>query len=317
MINYLYASDDNFAKVLGVSLLSLCMSNNENIGNIFIISQGISDINKNKLKIIANKYNKELTFLEMPNFDKIIGEKVDIKRYSASMFSRIIIDRLLPKNIDRIIYLDCDTMIRRDLTGLWDANLKGKTLGAIDDFRSIYYQRNLGINDKNRYINSGVLLIDVNMYRKNKYESKLIEAIKKYNGLLEFPDNDAICKVLEDDITLLPLRYNITSVFYMTTPNELIKLRKPVNKVTTQYIEREKDNAAITHFTTCFLMKGRPWLKGCTHPETSAYLKLYNETPWRDEDMADEKLNIKKKIFPLLILLNLNLKNPLKLRFPI
>lgn len=295
-MNFLYASDDNFAKVLGTSILSLCLNNHKNIDNIFVISQNISEVNKNKLQLITKKFDLEIKFLEMPNFNEIIGEEVDIKRYSASMFSRILIATLLPKEIKRIIYLDCDTMINDNLLNLWNYDLDKKTMGAINDYRSVYYQRNLGIEDKNCYINSGVLLIDVEKYREKKYEEILINTIKKYNGLLEFPDNDAICKVMQNDIKLLPLRYNVISVFYMTNVEELNILRRPNHKIPKEEIENSKNSPAIIHFTTCFLMHGRPWLQRCNHPMISKYLEIYKKTPWNTEKLGEEQLNLKKKI---------------------
>ena len=207
-MNILYASDDNFAKVLGVSLYSLLISNSKDIENIFVISQNISKKNVNKLNNIASIFNKKITFLQMPNFESILGKNVDIKRYSLSMFSRIIISMILPKNIDRILYLDCDTLINNNLSDLYNYNLGDKIVGAVNDYRSFYYQKNLNITKDNCYINSGVLLIDVKKYNENNCQDKLLNYIKKYNGLLEFPDNDAICSVLQDDICLLPLKYN-------------------------------------------------------------------------------------------------------------
>lgn len=302
-VNYLYASDNNFAKVLGVSLFSLLINNKENVNKVFIISQNISKENKEKILDIEKKLNVNnvIEFVNMPDIDKIIGEKVDIKRYSISMFSRIMIDTVLPRDITKIIYLDCDTIIKNNLIDLWNVELEGKIIGAVNDYRSIYYQKNLGIKKENCYINSGVLLIDLDKYRKENMEGKLLDAIKKYNGILEFPDNDVICKVAQDQIKLLPLKYNITSVFFMTNYYELLKLRKP-NKIDKKEIyENAITNPMIIHFTTCFLMKGRPWLKGCNHPFTSEYLELYKQTPWKDEELLKEKMNISKKIKQLIV----------------
>lgn len=295
-IDYLYAADNNFAKVLGTSLYSLCMKNCDNIKKVHIISQEISDENKQKIQAISKKFNIKINFIEMPNFNKILGKQVDIKRYSASMFSRIMISSLLPNDIKKIIYLDCDTLIMKNLKELWNYDLNGKIIGAVNDYRSIYYQKNLKITSNNCYINSGVLLIDLEKYRKNEYEKKLIDIIEKYNGIFEFPDNDAICKVLQNDIQLLPLKYNVSSVFFMTTEKELKKLRRPHIVYDDATIIEAKKNPSIVHFTTCFLMKGRPWLKRCNHPLTQEYIKIYEQTPWKDEELSDEKSNLKKKI---------------------
>ncbi len=302
-INYLYASDDNFAKVLGVSLYSLFETNNDNICNVFIISQQISAQNKKRLIAIEKKFNvkDKIKFIEMPSFDELIGEKVDIKRYSASMFSRILIDTLLPKDIKKVIYLDCDTMVVKSLLDMWKYPLNGKIFGAINDYRSIAYQKNLGIKDENCYINSGVLLIDLEKYRKEKMEKLLVDAIKKYNGILEFPDNDAICKIAQDEIKLLPLKFNVTSVFFMTNYQELNRLRKPHIKVSFSEYKDAIENPSIVHFTTCFLMKGRPWIQECNHPLVNHYIEIYKNTKWASEPLSEEVITSKKKIRNIII----------------
>ncbi len=297
-INYLYASDDKFSRVLGTSLYSLYEKNFENIEHVYIICQGIKDENKKKIMEIEEKFNMKDTiiFIEMPNFDKIIGKKADIKRYSASMFSRILISSLLPKDVNRIIYLDCDTMINTSLEELWEYDLKNKPIGAVNDYRSVNYQKNLGIMEENCYINSGVLLIDLIKYKENKLEERLVNAIGKYNGILEFPDNDVICKIAQNEIELLPLKYNVTSIFFMTNYKELKTLRKP--NICDEYniYSSAISNPSIVHFTTCFLMNGRPWMKNCNHPLTNKYLEYYKKTAWKDEPLQEEKSNLKNKI---------------------
>ena len=306
--NYLYAADDNFAKVLGVSIYSLCEKNKDYIDCIYIISQGISKKNKDNLNVISNQFACKIEFIEMPNFDQILEEKTDIKRYSLSMFSRILIDTLLPKDLKKIIYLDCDTMVNSELLDLWEYDLQNNTIGAVNDYRSIYYQKNLKISKSNCYINSGVLLINVELYRQRLYEKKIIQIIKQYNGIFEFPDNDAICKVMQDDMVLLPLKFNVSSVFFMTSIDELKILRKPNIIDSDDIIEESKEKPSIIHFTTCFLMDGRPWIKGCNHPLVDEYLKIYKKTPWKKEDLLENRKGFKRsivKIIPRKILIHL------------
>lgn len=301
MVDFLYASDDNYAKVLGVSLLSLCIHNKDIINNIYVVSQNISIDNKEKLSSITNKYGIKIIFIEIDSFNKYFDKDIDIKRYSLSMFSRILADKLLPNDIKRIIYLDCDTLINDNLLDLYNINLNEKTIGAVNDYRSIYYQKNLDIKKNNCYINSGVLLIDLDKYRNNNYSKKIIDCIKKYNGIFEFPDNDAICKVLQDDIFLLPIKYNMISVFYMTNNKELKILRKPHIMDDDKIISISKKNPSIIHFTTMFLMNGRPWYLNCNHPYANRYKELYKLTPWGQEELPIFKKSFKKKIINLII----------------
>lgn len=279
IINVMYASDDNFAEVLGVSIKSLICST-KSLLNIFVINQGILDINIEFLNELVKRTDHQIHFLDMPDFNKVLDCNIDISRYSMSMFSRLMVSTLLPEDIQRVIYLDCDTMVCEDLSELFKFNLNERTIGAVNDLRNIRYMKNLGIKNKGCYINSGVLLIDVEKYRRKKYMEMFLKAIKKYNGLLEFPDNDLICMLMYDDITLLPLKYNVFSIVYACKYNELKTLRHPSKMPIKEEYQEALSKPVIVHFTTCVFFINRPWNSFCNHPLTEKYQNIRSITPW-------------------------------------
>lgn len=296
-INVMYASDENFAWIMATSIISLLKNNKYNKINIFIASQEITSESKIKIKTMVNKYsNVNLKIIEIPDLDMIAEMTIDIKRYSKSMFSRIMCDSLLPKSLSRIIYIDCDTIIMKDLLDLYNLDLKGKTIGAVNDCRNKKYNDNLGMQSESIYINSGVLLIDLKKYRKNNYEAFLIKKIIKHNGELEFPDNDIICRYLENDIKIIPPKYNATSVLFACNWNNLLKLRKPhkcfSNK---EYVDAVND-PTIVHFTTCFLLPARPWYKNYRHKYANYFIKYKMNTPWKSKELLDYNPNFVKKL---------------------
>lgn len=279
-INVLYASDNNFAPVLGAALLSLFYHNKSNDICAYIISQHITEENKTRLNEIGHQFGKKIVIIEQPNLEEIVGKKIDIQRYSLSMFSRLIADTLLPTDEERIIYLDCDTIVQKDLLPLWEFDLHDKTIGAVDDMRNYRYCRNLGMKKSSHYINSGVLLMDLKRYRDLNWRNRMIDGISKYDSYLEFPDNDLICKLMQDDIQLLPPQFNVISSMYMGGYKKCMKMRRPHLYYSKSEFEEAKSNPVIIHYTTCFAFVGRPWLQGCTHPSKKAFEECYSKTPW-------------------------------------
>lgn len=272
---FLYATDNNFVHVMLASLYTLLDQNSDEDLEVYVvISMDVNEEDRRKILGVGECFKKEVHLIEKPDFDSLTHVKLDIKRYSESMFSRIAVGSVLPCEIRRVIYLDCDTFIRDNLRSLWEQDLHGKTLGAVNDSRSIGYSKNLGIRDNNCYVNSGVLVIDLEKYRRNNIERKIFKTLAKLNGLLEFPDNDAICKVLQDEIDLIPLRYNVTSVCRMCTYKELLALRHPAHVINKKEYDEANQNPAVLHFTTFFMMKGRPWMINCNHPDTTVYQEL-------------------------------------------
>jgi lipopolysaccharide biosynthesis glycosyltransferase len=283
-IHVLYASDDHYAEPLGVSIESM-LSNCELKVHIYIISQSISKENIERIYKICEHYGQNMTIIDAPDINKLIDRTVDIRRYSLSMFSRFFVATLIPRDVLRIIYLDCDTLINGDISLLWRYDLNGKAIGAANDLRSAFYGKNLGMDSNKTYVNSGVLLIDLQRYRELNYETKLLSALEKYNFLLEFPDNDIICKVLADEITMLPMRFNAISLLFGCVYKELRLMRHPSHMI----CEEEYDSAVlkplIVHFTACVLIKYRPWIIGCDHPEAAEWLKYRKQTPWEKEPL--------------------------------
>lgn len=274
-MSFLYATDKNFVHVMLVSLYTLLERNSDDDLEVYVvISTDVDEEERRKILEVGKAYKKEVYLIEKPDFDSLTHVKLDIKRYSASMFSRIAVGTILPPEVNRVVYLDCDTYILDSLRSLWEQDLHGKIIGAVNDSRSIGYSYNLGIRNNNCYINSGVLLIDLRKYRRDDIERVIFKTLAKLNGLLEFPDNDAICKVLQDEIELLPLRYNVTSVCRMCTYKEILALRHPAHIIDREEYDKANQNPAILHFTTFFMMKGRPWMLNCNHPDTAAYQKL-------------------------------------------
>ena len=277
-ISFMYATDENFVRVLLTSLYSLLKNHVGHEVNVFIVLDPNVTVNsRSRLREMGARFGCAVVLIDMPDFEQATHVSLDTKRYSASMFSRLAAGSILPQSIERLIYLDCDTLVCDDLYALWATDMGDMVIGAVNDHRSAKYSRNLGIREGNCYINSSVLLMDLQKYREQHCEQQLLHVLGQLNGLMEFPDNDLICKVMQDKIFLLPLRYNVISVVRMCSRKELQRLRHPAVKVDESEHREALQNPAILHFTTFLLMKGRPWMEGCNHPDAQQYARFLME----------------------------------------
>ena len=113
MFNVLFASDDNFASYLGVAIYSLLKHNNKDFEqiNIFILEKNISLENKNKIEDISKNFkNSQIFFITDKGIENIIGNEVTANR-ALSSFSRLFAPSVLPEKINKVLYLDCDSLI--------------------------------------------------------------------------------------------------------------------------------------------------------------------------------------------------------------
>ena len=275
-MTFVYATDHNFVDILLVSMYSLLDRHVEDALTIYIIiDNDVDDGDQIRIKELADHFGKQVVLLNMPDLCRLTDAQLDVGRYAMSMFSRLCVGSLLPDSVKRIVYLDCDTLIMDTLRPLWGWDLKGAVMGAVNDSRSRLYGRNIGIRKENCYINSGVLLIDVERYRQRNCERRLLNRLAELNGRLEFPDNDVLCTEMQDEILLLPMRYNMISPYSMCSWSELMELRHPQHPIPKSEYEEEQKKIAILHFTTFVLLKGRPWMEGCDHKYAELYRRIW------------------------------------------
>lgn len=273
-MNIVYGCDDNFAPVLYVSVATLIKCNADSKLKIYIIDDHISENNKKEINRLAIGNNK-IFWLPMININNEIGSKLQFDRGSSAQFARIFIDRYLPKDVNRIIYLDCDTMSVSSIKKLWNIDLKNATFGACLDAFSRFYSRNLKLPKNASLINSGVLLIDLDKWRSKFKEQQAIEILKKNNGKLQQADQGLLDILVQDDLLILDPKFNCINGYFEFSYTEWIKYRKPEKIYTEIYtahlIQNALVNPVIIHFTSSFL-NDRPWIVGATNPYTDNWL---------------------------------------------
>ena len=123
-------------------------------------------------------------------------------QWSTAMFFRLRLPELLP-NEKRVLYLDCDTLIYKDLTKLYNYDIEGKHFTGMLEPRDLSY---LGKNVKN-YINTGVMLFNLEELRNGKVAEKIEKFLIKYNYKLLFPVNDSINVVCHEKNGYFPPEY--------------------------------------------------------------------------------------------------------------
>lgn len=285
-----YATDDNFAEILGVSLVSL-YENSKDVDDIivYVLDSGISDENIEKLKSLPKKYSRsDLSFIKATDISKELSMNVNLDRGSLSQYARLFVSSVLPAKLDRVLYLDCDIIINKSISELWNLDIKGKTIAALKDAFSKQYRKNIDLEPDDIMFNSGVMLIDLDKWRRENIESKLLEFIRKKNGKIQQGDQGALNAILSKETFCLEPRFNSVTIFYDFSYEEMMVYRKPVNFYPREEIELAVRKPSIIHYTTSFLSK-RPWYEGCEHKYAAEWFKYKDMSPWSDKPLWTEK----------------------------
>lgn len=273
-LNILYQSDENFVIPMGVSILSLFEHNKEieNI-NLYIIDNNIEDTSKTKLIELAQKYGRSINFIQINNIENfLISNNVNQQQSNSyTTFYKIFATSQL-KELDKILYIDCDTLVLDSLAELCDYNLNDYACGMVCSAINGHLKSFLRLKE---YYNGGVIYINLDYWRKHKIENRFIDNItnskSKINTLVG--DESLFNLTLKGKIKKMPLKYNFESTWWLWGWNK--KLYKALNwkKPEDAYysmdeIKKAKKKPTIAHYLN--LTTGRPW-------------DLYNDNPFKKE----------------------------------
>lgn len=281
-MNILFSSDDNYARHLGVAVFSLMIHNQKAKKlNFFVVDNQISEDNLSKLKQVVEEFsNSTLTFIPFESYAREL--ELDMPwPISMSAYARLFAAEVLAQDIDRVLYMDCDMVVCRDLSNLWNTDLQGKCLAAVQDQVFPFVKSSVGLSFDTPYFNSGLLLIDLNKWRSLNIRKKCLLFIKQKHGKVIHHDQGVLNGVLQSEWIRLPLAYNVMTIHFFFSQR---KTRKYFNDHAPFYDEAEilaaKSNPAILHFTPSFTT--HPWERNCQHFYRNLYREIQFQTPWAE-----------------------------------
>ncbi|URM33466.1 glycosyltransferase family 8 protein [Cytobacillus firmus] len=276
-INIAVASDDNYAQHLSVMLLSLLENSDRKYHkHIYFLDGGISEQNKDRLSSICKQFSTTFDWLTV-NADTF--ENMTVSRYINKVaYFRIALPTIL-KDISKIVYLDSDIVVRNDIKELWDTDLSQYHVAAVDN-SNLNRQFFLGIPEKSSYFNSGVLLMNLDLWRKDDICKQLIDFIQTTDQeLLKYHDQDALNAILYEKCLLLDPKWNYRE-----------SLKVSISKKDLHYTERDIENAiknpAIIHYTE----SSKPWHYLNNHPYKTDYYHYLSKTEWSSTPPEKEYL---------------------------
>lgn len=295
-----YNCDDRYASIFAVSVLSLfeCNKEAEEL-TVYLIDNGIKDENMRKIQEIATTYCRKIISLPMPDLESLLGMDVAVpaKSNRIATCGRLFVTSLLPKDINKIIYFDCDTIFLKSIKLLWEIDLGEYFAGMMADTMGGEYRTMLGISEEGIYYNSGVALINLELWRKHDIERKFMDYLESQGGYVPWPDQGVFNAVLDGKIKCLPCAYNVHTTLFSFPYDTLLKVKKLQWYYTSEEAAQSLKNPGMVHFTTTFSIPLRPWYEGCNHPYTKTFLKFREMTPWKDEPLWKDDRSETARLF--------------------
>ncbi|MBR6807841.1 MAG: glycosyltransferase family 8 protein [Clostridia bacterium] len=209
-----FSTDDNYIPYLDVALTSLIENaSKDRKYKVTVMNTGLEPLNIEKIK--QNETDTfTIDFINIsPQVENIKSKFKDVYHFSVATYYRLFIASLFPE-YDKIIYLDCDLVVLGDISKLYDIPIGDNIIAAApeeyvrstEEFRR-YAKVALGV-DPDRYVNAGVLVINLKEFRKSRIEEKFVELITKYDFDLLDPDQAYLNYLCQNKISELPNGWN-------------------------------------------------------------------------------------------------------------
>jgi len=266
------ATDANYAKYVAVLLQSIAVNASTDKSYLIIILDcgGFKEVSNNIYQQIAKFTNFKLLIV---NMEQVLQQHKDafkeVSYFSIAMYARLFIPAICAQ-FKYVLYMDVDMICNLDVSEIFTHDLVDNYIGATSDlgydlYRSIsrhatqYAKDILGLEPDDSYINSGLLLFNINKWNElNLIEHAIKLSVKHYYMC---PDQDIINIMCKHHIYLLYQKYNVLYAIYLA--NKIQRAKTHINKspyltkLAKEYNDACNLEANIIHYNLSFEQK--PW----------------------------------------------------------
>ncbi|HMO13143.1 MAG TPA: glycosyltransferase family 8 protein [Pirellulaceae bacterium] len=293
MISVVCAADDAYAMPLAVTLRSLGDHlSPTTFARVFVLDGGISELNWMAIKESLAGLPLDVTSV-VPERDRVNSLPTS-HHITHTAYFRLLTADLLPDDIDKVIYLDADLLIKDDVSQIWQIPLNNAYCAATVDIACPYIDarlgsanfrraapylaticpvrnyRDLGLDGSQEYFNSGVMILNLNRWRQENLIERFLKCLHDNAKHVWCWDQYALNVVFAGEWLRLAPRWNQGAhAFEYPTEKHV-----PIDP---QEWREMIDNPAIVHFTTEF----KPWQFNSDHPRSELFYDGLAATMWR------------------------------------
>lgn len=292
-MNIVYACNDYYIPQTGISIISVC-ENNKDIDNItfYFLSDNVSDSNIQILENIVSKYNRKLEIIPFKQISYDLNIS-DLGRHIATIYAKVFFSRI--EGLNRAIYLDSDIVVVGSLQELWNTDLDGCYMGAVQTFTKS--RAVLGLPEDYPFFNDGMAIVNVDYCRKNDLIEKVKAVVDKFDGAPPVLSEGALNVVCKDHVKYISLRYNLMAGILYFYRLDKKYLYQRLSVYPPEDISESCKHPVCIHYLTAFY--NRPWFTPCNHPYRDEYYKYQEMSPWNELKPTPKSLPMRTRMIDL------------------
>jgi lipopolysaccharide biosynthesis glycosyltransferase len=287
-------ADDAFAMPLAVAVRSALDALDPSWRmKLYVLDGGLSGESRERLA--ASWRHPRLTIAWLYADAELYRDLPVSCHVTSATYLRLLMPALLPSDVSRAVYLDADVLVRRSLGELWCEPQGGQAALAVQDLVAPYIDatevlpnferwrrhrttpapianyRELGLAPEAKYFNGGVLVVDLDQWRRERYAEQMLACLREHRRHVLWWDQYALNVVLAGRWRELDWRWNQGAHVY-----EYPHWRD--SPLARDEFRRLRDDPWIVHFCS----PSKPWQYFCRHPYRGEWLDCLRRTAWRD-----------------------------------
>ncbi len=268
-MNLLVTLDSNYVYPLCIMLRSLMLNNADSDFDLFIAHSSLTDHDFEEIKHSVDETRTVIHSILIA--DEVFAKAPLLKRISKETYYRLLLTDYLPENVHKILYIDPDTVINGSIESLYGTDLGCNVLAAGIHTYGLYEKFNLtrlGMDKNCHYINAGVMLINVDEWRRNTDSTAIFNFIEQNNRKLILGDQDVINILFQHKTLKIDERlYNLDEKTFRYFSLKFLH-KEPIN------LKWVGENTIIIHFNG----KHKPWHGKPYKGKLGAYFEKYKRT---------------------------------------
>lgn len=264
-MNIVFASDRLYLPHLSVAIASLIESNSEVPLKIYIIN---SDIKPDEwLNLVELDAERKHTFFNAQVDDEELVDLVTNYHFSKANYYRLFIDDIVPFN--KALYIDSDVVINGGLAELWNTKIDDFFLAAVEE-PTFSRHDELEMDSNAKYFNSGVMLLNLNAWRKNDVRKRVLEFVRRKPDAILFVDQCGLNSIVNGNWLSISPKYNMQTAIL-----DMEKLDREAH-YDFDNIDYAVTSPVVIHFTG----SSKPWHLLNKHPFKKNYWSYLRRTTY-------------------------------------
>jgi lipopolysaccharide biosynthesis glycosyltransferase len=301
-IHIVFAIDERYVQHCAVTITSIFENSAADKISISILYNDISNELKEKLEQYIHIFTSNVQFILTSN--ESLRKFPVSKHITLATYYRLLLPELLDKKIKKVLFLDCDLIIKKDIRLLWNVDISEYSHAAVlENGMDSTHKKLIGIAEYASYFNAGVMLINLEYWRSYNLLERAEQYIKNNSRYIKYWDQDILNFIFQSQWLEIHPIWNSTEIVFMSYE---WKNRKFDNLKCTE-LTKAREEPAIIHFTG----SNKPWHYYNNHPCKQEYYKYLDKTPWRNfkpiktpfliiKEFSKKHLNSMRKFMTLL-----------------